>query len=84
MKCIFAALIVSLCLTGCLPMSDERAARALEAGGYQNIELEGMAIFGCAEDDTFRKAFSATDRHGKRVTGAVCGGWLKGATVRID
>jgi len=84
MSRLMIVLLLASLLTACLPMSDERATRALEAAGMTNISLGGMAIFGCGEKDTFRKSFTATSANGQRVEGVVCGGLLKGATVRID
>lgn len=79
---VLAALILSL--TACAPMSDDRATRALESQGFTKITFHGMAFFGCSEDDVFRKSFTATGANGKVVSGAVCGSFFKGATVRVD
>jgi len=83
MKAIFAAAIV-LTLTGCLPMNDEKAVRAIEAVGITDVQINGIAIFGCDEKDTFRSKFTGKDSKGNPVSGAVCGGFFKGATVRFD
>lgn len=73
-----------LLLTACAPMSDDTARNALESAGLHDIELHGMAIFGCSEKDFFRKKFTAKNTDGKFVEGVVCGGFLKGSTVRYD
>jgi hypothetical protein len=43
-----------------------------------------MQLFQCSEDDTFRTPFTAESSTGRQVTGVVCSGILKGATVRFD
>ncbi len=83
MRLIFAIALVGT-LTACLPMSDERARRALEGSGITDIQIGGMAILGCGEKDTFRSKFTGKDARGRPVSGAVCGGLFKGATVRFD
>ena len=75
---------LALSLTACAPMSNDRATRALEAQGFTEIEFHGMAIIGCGESDFFRKEFTAKGSNGVAVSGVVCGGWFKGATVRLD
>lgn len=82
-KMILAVAMLAL-LPGCAPMSDATANRALTAAGYTHIELHGMAFFGCGEKDFLRKSFTAVSANGTQVSGVVCGGFLKGATVRTD
>ena len=79
---VLAALILSL--TACAPMSDQRANRALESQGYTEIQYHGISYFGCSDDDFYSKSFSAKGANGKVVTGAVCGSFFKGTTVRVD
>jgi hypothetical protein len=83
MKYIVLALL-AVSMTACAPMPDGRATRALEAQGYTEIQFHGLSIFGCSEDDFFRKEFTAKGASGKVVEGVVCGGIFKGATVRTD
>ena len=83
MKYIAIALL-ALTLSACAPMSDETATRALEAQGYTEIKFSGLSVFGCSDDDFFRKGFTAKGASGKVVDGVVCGGFFKGATVRTD
>ncbi len=64
--------------------SPDTATRVLAQAGYTNIQIEGYAFFSCSEDDTFKTAFTATAPNGAQVSGAVCGGWLKGNTIRLD
>ncbi|MEB3755108.1 hypothetical protein [Acinetobacter sp. MD2(2019)] len=68
---------------GVLPSKND-AAKALQANGFTNIQTHGRAFFSCSEDDTFATKFTAKNSAGKTVTGAVCSGWLKGATIRYD
>ena len=81
---ILIAITVSLALSGCMPMDAERATRALESSGMHDVKLGGMAYFGCDEKDIFRQKFTATNAAGQHVSGVVCGGVFKGATVRFD
>lgn len=60
------------------------AHRVLEAAGYSEIKVDGIALWGCADDDTFQTAFRAAGPTGKPVQGVVCAGWLKGATIRLE
>ncbi len=61
------------------------AARALDDAGYTDIETLGWSLFaGCGRDDMFTTRFRAKSMKGKTVTGVVCNGWFKGATIRTD
>ncbi|MFW2037767.1 hypothetical protein ACG92Y_04455 [Acinetobacter ursingii] len=71
-----------LCFKGCSSSND--ATKALKANGFTDIQTHGRAFFACSEDDTFATKFTAKNTEGKSVTGAVCSGWLKGATIRYD
>jgi hypothetical protein len=82
-KSVLIALALTVLLAGCLPMGEVAATRALEGMGLTDIKLTGIAYFGCG-DDTFRQGFVATNQKGEQVSGVVCGGWLKGNTVRFD
>ena len=84
MKKPLLALALVFALSGCFPMGEESATRAVEAMGLTDVKIEGMAVFGCSNDDNFRSRFSATNPKGQRVTGVVCGGFFKGSTVRFD
>ena len=83
MKTFLAILAVGLTCTAC---SDPKAAyRALDSMGFSEIETLGWTFFsGCGKDDSFATRFQAKNPNGKIVTGVVCNGWLKGATVRFD
>lgn len=75
-------LIAALFLAGCT--SSDKAVRAVEAMGMTEVTTTGYRVFGCSEDDNFHTGFEATNAKGQRVTGVVCSGILKGATVRLD
>ena len=80
----FLLLVICLCtLAAC---DDLKAAqKALSNMGFVDIKTTGYTMFGCGKDDDFHTGFTATNPiTGLRVTGVVCSGWLKGATVRFD
>jgi len=82
----FALIAAVLLLSAC---TDEKGAtRALSGEGFHDIKITGWRLFGCASgrdsSDTFKTGFEAVGPTGVRVTGVVCGGWLKGSTVRFD
>jgi hypothetical protein len=82
MKRLLLITLVAVLLTAC---SDAQGARkALEVQGFKDIQITGYRFFGCGQDDTFKTGFRAVGQNGAIVTGAVCQGWLKGATVRLD
>jgi hypothetical protein len=60
-----------------------KAFHALEASGFENIEVQGYRLFGCGDGDVYRRGFKA-EMNGKVVTGSACAGYLKGTTIRID
>jgi hypothetical protein len=62
----------------------DKAKRVVEGAGYSNVVVTGWRPMMAGEDDTFSTGFRAVDQRGKVVTGAVCGGWLKGSTIRLD
>lgn len=72
----------SILLIGCA--NETGAIRTLEGAGYTDVNITGFRIIGCGEDDLFRTGFKATGPTGKQVTGVVCGGLLKGSTIRMD
>lgn len=72
-----AALLLSAC-------SDEPGTRRhLADHGYTNIKTTGYEWFGCSKGDGWATGFTALSPAGKTVTGVVCSGWLKGATIRF-
>lgn len=84
-KSILHATVLSatLLLAGCLTDNKE-AKRILEAEGYTEIRFTGYNCFACSQDDMYATGFVAKTMAGKQVKGTVCGGFLKGHTIRID
>jgi len=78
----FAILIAAVLLAGCT--QTDRASAALADAGYTDIQITGYAFFACAEKDTFSTGFTAKGPSGRKVSGAVCSGFLKGQTIRLD
>jgi hypothetical protein len=75
------AFILPLLLTACT--DDPATIRTLQSSGFSNITTTGYAAFECSDSDTFATGFIATNPAGKRVSGVVCCGLLKGCTVRF-
>lgn len=82
MKHLMTTAIAVAVLAGC--SSADEATRALTGAGYKNITTTGYRLFGCDENDGWHTGFEATGPSGQRVTGVVCSGVLKGATIRTD
>jgi hypothetical protein len=82
MKKLTLTVATLLVLAGC--SDPDVARRALDNQGFDHIQTEGYRWFGCGKDDTYHTGFTATNGKGKTVTGVVCSGWFKGATVRFD
>lgn len=61
-----------------------KAQRVLESAGYTEIKITGYDAFACDKNDNFSTGFQARSPNGQFVTGVVCSGWLKGATIRFD
>ena len=72
---IGSLLLLSACSDG------DGARKALEAQGFDSIEIQGYSFFGCGEHDSYATAFKAC-RNQKCVNGVVCRGLLKGNTIR--
>ena len=78
-------LIVLAALLSIAACSDEQTARrVLEEQGFTEVRTTGWSWFGCGKDDTFSTGFEAKSPRGSSVSGVVCSGWFKGATVRLD
>lgn len=60
----------------------EQAITVLEGEEYTDIEITGYAWFMCGNGDSFSTGFIAKNRKGQTVSGAVCSGLFKGATIR--
>lgn len=83
MKRLLTVILTSITLTACAPDPD-RTERVLTQHGYTNIQTKGYAMFSCSDDDFFRTKFKATSPSGHEVRGAVCSGFFKGSTIRLD
>lgn len=85
MKNIILFLLVWISLVHLIGLSDPKgAAKVLKDQGYTEVEIEGYTFFGCGEGDVFRTSFSGKTIAGISVSGTVCKGFFKGATIRID
>ena len=76
------ALLGSVLFSGCTDRPT--AERVLRQNGYTNIEITGYRWGMGGENDTYVTGFRAKSPSGQVVTGAVCNGFLKGATIRFD
>lgn len=77
--------IVLVSVRGCTnKASEERARDLLLSQGMTDVTMTGHRFFGCGEGDVFRNGFTAKSPTGIPVSGVVCGGLMKGQTVRFD
>jgi hypothetical protein len=83
MKILLSLAPLALLLVSCAD-PNQVAISALENEEYSNIQLTGFGWFSCSEDDMFRTRFTAMNSKGRKVSGTVCSGILKGATIRYD
>jgi hypothetical protein len=60
------------------------AERVLRENGYTDIKTTGYDFFACGKGDNFSTGFTATSPNGHKVSGSVCSGLLKGATIRFN
>lgn len=70
-------------LQACTDTSDQNV-RLLESMGMSQVKLGGYGWFACSQDDTYSTKFEAVGANGQPVSGTLCGGFLKGTTVRFD
>ena len=75
------AVIALLSLAACT--DNKGAVNALKAQGFDGIEIQGYSFFGCGEGDVYHTSFKAC-RDTSCTTGVVCGGVLKGNTIRYN
>ncbi len=73
-----------LLLLGACAADAERATRVLKGAGYTEIRLNGYPFFSCSDDDQFNVAFTAKGPTGEPAQGAVCCGWMKNCTIRVE
>ena len=84
MRKINTTIILALAIMAAACSDAPAAQKALAGAGYTNIQIHGWGVLGCSEDDQFRTKFTAIGPTGVQVTGVVCSGWLKGATIRTN
>lgn len=75
-----AALMIFL--AGC--SDPEAATKALKGAGYTDIKTTGWNAWACGQDDTYSTGFTAKGPTGIEVSGAVCSGLFKNATIRSN
>lgn len=81
MKTIITVIVLSLFLCSC--DASDRSIQILRDQNYKNIEITGINLLACSEDDIFRYNFRAVNGDGKPVRGVVCSAPLKGYTIRF-
>jgi hypothetical protein len=59
-----------------------KMVNVLEVQGYKHPRLNGYSFLGCAGDDFQRRGFEA-EYNSSHVQGYICGGLLKGYTIRL-
>jgi hypothetical protein len=80
-----AAASLSLCACGYVwPFAGGRARASVEALNLTDVHLT-RTLFGlnCGKSDHIYYKFTARNLTGRRVNGAICMSYMKGATVRI-
>lgn len=79
-------LLGALCLALSACRDEETARRVLGANGFHDIQItdDNFWFSGCAQDNTYSTRFRAVSTGGQIVTGVVCSGPGKGATLRFD
>ncbi|QIG75686.1 hypothetical protein EVC20_115 [Rhizobium phage RHph_Y2_17_1] len=81
-KTVFVGAIAAVALLSSCRVDEQDAMRVLADNGLKDIQLKGGSWFGCSKGDTYNTEFVATAPSGRRVEGVICGGLLKGYTVR--
>jgi len=76
-------LVLALLCAFCACTNPDGARRILTQQGYTDITLTGYDAWSCGQDDWYSTGFVATNVNGVRVTGVVCQGMFKGATIRF-
>lgn len=67
----------------CACTSQNTAYQAADNLGFKQINVGFTSIFGCGKHEFFGRSFTAININGKPVSGVVCSGLFKGATVRF-
>lgn len=82
MKTIILAILI-VGLSGCT--QPDHAEKVLLDAGYSHIEITNYRPFACdSKDDIFATGFTAIGPTGRNVSGVVCEGFFKNATIRLD
>lgn len=71
-------------LGGGASKEEEKVRSILASQNYTNIQVLGYGWGKCGNGDIYATNFSATAPSGKKITGCVCSGFMKGHTVRFD
>ncbi len=80
-----ALMLALVCLPGCY--APDAAQTALADAGYTQVAVSRaplLAFSKCSSGDDYEAWFTGTGPTGRAVSGAVCAGWFKGSTVRLD
>lgn len=80
-KLMMLIILCLLLISGCV--SEKHTVRTLEKAGYTDIEITGLKLLRCSDDDFFMTGFKAKNTNGKIIEGVVCCGLLfKSCTIR--
>jgi len=74
------ALLLMFFAVGCTRPT--HATKVLEDDGYQQIQITGYSWLGCDKEDFFSTGFTAY-KNDREISGVVCEGFFKGATIRF-
>lgn len=77
LKILLCLLILSSCT------SEEHVKKYAEMYGWESYKIQGYSLWGCSKDDIWHTKFTAI-KNGKKISGVVCKGLLKGSTLRLD
>ena len=76
------AIVACLALSACT--DPDRAMTVTHSLGYKDVHITGYQFWSCGDDYAYHTGFEATGLDGSHVTGVVCSGVFKGASVKID
>jgi hypothetical protein len=83
---LIAGFLLVLSLTSCTPLASEPSEQLLSAQGYSDVKIgtwTPLVMLKCSEDDVLQTPFTAVSPAGVEVSGVVCQGLFKGATIRF-
>lgn len=78
MKKLFLFILLTACTDA------PRSMRVLEDAGYTDVQLTGYDAWACSDSDNYSTGFTAKGPTGRRVSGAVCCGFTKNCTIRLE